>query len=168
MFSINEAALARVVTIAKTHDVAVDPARFGADVAAFVFNYGLKQLLNDAGSAEKTADGKLAKAAGKLEALYAGELRKAREPGQSADPVAKEAWRIAGELVTRLLGRMWKNEFKPVDMDKCKAFAAKHELDLSDAEGFLEAARDIIAATDKVRAEAQANVAKQAELANLI
>lgn len=157
-----------IVTIAKTHEVAVDAGRFNADVLNYIFNYGLKQVLNDAGSAGKSPDQKRDMALVKLDALYAGELRKSREPGQSADPVAKEAWRIAGDLVQRLLGRIWKGEFKPVDMAKCKAFAAKHDLDLSDTEGFLEAAREIIAKTERVLADAKANVAKANDLADLI
>lgn len=158
----------RDVTIAKVHTIAVDPSKFNSDVHEYIFAYGLKQVLNDAGSAGKSPDQKRDMALVKLDALYNGELRKAREPGQSADPVAKEAWRIAGDLVQRLLGRIWKGEFKPVDMAKCKAFAAKHDLDLSDTEGFLEAAREIIAKTDRVMADAKANVAKADELADLI
>lgn len=168
MFTINHETVARIVTIAKTHELAVEPEKFNGDVAAFIFNYGLKQVLNDAGSAEKTPDGKLAKAAAKLAALHAGELRKAREPGESADPVAKEAWRIAGEIVTNGLGRIWKGEFKPVDMAKVKAFAAKHELDLSDMEAFLDAAREIVAKTDRVVAQAKESVLAKSALADLI
>lgn len=160
--------LARVVTIAKVHQLAVNVDIIPDDIRAFVFNYGLKQILNDAGSTEKTPDGKLAKAVAKLEALYKGELRKAREPGEAADPVAKEAWRIAGEIVQSGLGRIWKGEFKPVDMAKVKAFAAKYELDLSDMEGFLDAAREIVAKTDRVQAQAKEAVTAKAALADLI
>jgi hypothetical protein len=159
---------AREVTIAKLHTLQVDVAQFNDDVLTYLFNYGLKQVLNDAGSAGKSADEKLAMAETKLAALYAGELRKQREAGEPADPVGKEAFRIAGDLVAKLLGRIYKGEWKCPDMAKARAFAAKHELDLSDAETFLGEARKIVAKTERVRTEAQANVEMAAQLADLI
>ena len=158
----------REVTIAKIHPRAVEPLRFNADVLNYIFNYGLKQVLNDAGSAGKDADQKRDMALVKLDALYNGELRKAREAGEPADPIGKEAYRIAGELVARLLGRIYKNEWKCPDMAKAKAFAAKNELDISDAAEFLESARKIVAKSDRVRAEAKTNVESAAALADLI
>lgn len=158
----------RDVTIAKVHTLAVDPSRFNSDVLEYIFAYGLKQVLNDAGSAGKDADQKRDMAIVKLAALYNGELRKAREAGEPADPIGKEAYRIAGELVAKLLGRIYKGEWKCPDMAKARAFAAKHELDLSDAEEFLGEARKIVAKSDRVRAEAKTNVETAAALANLI
>jgi hypothetical protein len=158
----------RDVTIAKVHTLAVDPSKFNADVLEYIFAYGLKQVLNDAGSAGKDAGQKRDMALVKLDALYNGELRKARESGEPADPVGKEAYRIAGDLVAKLLGRIYKGEWKCPDMAKARAFAAKHELDLSDAETFLGEARKIVAKADKVRAEAEANVKAAASLADLI
>lgn len=166
MITINNAA--REVTIAKLHTLQVDVAQFNDDVLTYLFNYGLKQVLNDAGSAGKSADEKLAMAETKLAALYNGELRKAREAGEPADPVGKEAFRIAGELVAKLLGRIYKGEWKCPDMAKARAFAAKHELDLSDAEEFLTEARKIVAKSERVRAEAKTNVETAAALADLI
>lgn len=159
---------ALVVTIAKTHEIKINPANFNDDVLNYIFNYGLKQVLNDAGSAGKDADQKRDMAIVKLDALYNGELRKAREAGEPADPVGKEAYRLAGELVAKQLGRIYKNEWKCPNMAKAKAFAAKHELDISDAAEFLESARKLLAKADKIRAEAEANVAKNNELADLI
>lgn len=156
------------LTIAKVHTVEVLPGNFNQDVLAYIFAYGLKQVLNDAGSAMKTPEAKLEAAEQKLEALYRGELRKSREPGATADPVAKEANRLAGELVKATLGRMWKNEFKAVDMARVKAFAAKHELDLSDMGGFLEAAEDIVASSERIMAQAAKNVADARALNDLI
>jgi hypothetical protein len=158
----------RDVTIAKVHTLAVDPSKFNADVLEYIFAYGLKQVLNDAGSAGKDADQKRDMALVKLDALYNGELRKARESGEPADPVGKEAYRIAGEMVARLLGRIYKGEWKCPDMARAKAFAAKNDLDLSDAAEFLESARKIVAKSDRVRAEAKANVESAAALADLI
>ena len=73
------------ITIAKTHTLPVDESRFTTDVNAFIWNYGLKQLLNDAGATvedgtpEERAAEKLAKATARLEQLYTGTLRKPRE-----------------------------------------------------------------------------------------
>jgi hypothetical protein len=158
----------RDVTIAKVHSLTIDPTLFNADVLNYIFNYGLKQVLNDAGSAGKTPDEKMEMAIAKKQALYNGELRKQREAGEPADPIGKEAFRIAGELVAKLLGRIYKGEWKCPDMAKARAFAAKHELDLSDAEEFLAEARKIVAKTERVRTEAQANVETAAALADLI
>jgi hypothetical protein len=159
---------AEIVTIARTHEVLVDAGRFNDEVLTYLFNYGLKQVLNDAGSAGKSADEKRDMALVKLDALYNGELRKAREAGEPADPIGKEAFRIAGELVAKLLGRIYKGEWKCPDMAKARAFAAKHELDLSDADTFLGEARKIVAKSDRVRAEAKTNVETAAALADLI
>jgi hypothetical protein len=156
------------VTIAKVNTLPVDVLAFNQDVIDYIFAYGLKQVLNDAGSAGKSTDEKLAMAEAKLAALYNGELRKAREAGEPADPIGKEAYRIAGELVAKLLGRIYKGEWKCPDMAKAKAFAAKNELDISDAAEFLESARKIVAKSDRVRAEAKTNVESAAALADLI
>jgi hypothetical protein len=158
----------RDVTIAKIHSLTIDPTLFNADVLNYIFNYGLKQVLNDAGSAGKSPDEKMEMAIAKKNALYAGELRKQREAGEPADPIGKEAFRIAGELVAKLLGRIYKGEWKCPDMAKARAFAAKHELDLSDAETFLGEARKIVAKSERVRAEAKTNVETASALADLI
>lgn len=158
----------RDVTIAKVHTLAVDPTRFNADVLEYIFAYGLKQVLNDAGSAGKDADQKRDMAIVKLDALYNGELRKAREAGEPTDPIGKEAYRIAGEMVAKQLGRIYKGEWKCPDMARAKDFASKMELDISDAAEFLESARKIVAKTDRVRVEAARNVESAAALADLI
>ena len=55
-----------------------------------------------------------------------------------------------------------------MNMAKVKAFAAKHELDLSDMEAFLDAAREIVAKTDRVVAQAKESVLAKSALADLI
>ena len=78
--------------------ITVDVTKLNATVQAYVFGYGLKQMLNDvhAGeTAKKTPDdatrvaNKQALVAKKLASLYAGEVAQARV-GQSGDPIARE------------------------------------------------------------------------------
>lgn len=87
------------VLIAKTHLIEVDTAVLTDEVKAFVFNYGMKQLLNDAGSAGKDADEKLAMAQKKLDGLYAGEVRRVSAAKASIDPVQAEAERLAWDAI---------------------------------------------------------------------
>lgn len=92
--------LAQEITVAlgKTgHSAAVKIERLESDVLAHVFQYGLKQVLNDAAAGGKTTDEKVALFNKKLEALYEGTLRAARE----SDPVAREARRIATDWLAR-------------------------------------------------------------------
>lgn len=80
------------VALGKTgHSVTVQTERLDPEVLAHVFGYGLKQVLNDAAAGGKTTDEKVGLFNKKLEALYEGTLRAARE----SDPVAREAKRIA-------------------------------------------------------------------------
>ena len=88
-------------------NIAVDTNVLSESVTAFVFEYGLRQVLNDAVS-DKT-DGKgnkltpkeiLAKAQAKYDQLVAGELRKRREVGESDDPVENEAFKLAKARLT--------------------------------------------------------------------
>lgn len=79
------------------HSVDVKTERFSDDVITHVFNYGLKQMLNDAAASGKTDDEKVGLFTKKLEAMYEGTLRAARE----SDPIAAEARRIATDFVKR-------------------------------------------------------------------
>lgn len=73
------------VAIAKIHNLEVNVDKFNAEVRDYIFAYGLKQILNDAGSAGKSADEKLAMAEKKLAAMYDGTVRavRAAKPGMS-------------------------------------------------------------------------------------
>lgn len=162
----------------------VDFAKFTnpEEFVRIAFEYGLGRFFNDKSSpAGEKAPAKdspeyaafaarcLANAIEVRDAAYHGEYSRTRGPAKEpTDPVAVEAKRLATNTVHKQLGRMWKNEFKAVDMVKVKAFAAKHELDLSDMEKFVESAIAIIAATDRVQAEARAAVESAAALADLI
>ena len=112
------------ITIAKTHVLPVDEAKFSADVRDFIWAYGLRQILNDAGSMGKGPDEKLAMAQKKLDILYSGELRKAREGG-AADPLTAEMERLARADVTKALRAKGKSIGK-IDKDALSASIAAH------------------------------------------
>jgi hypothetical protein len=65
------------------------------DVLSHVFEYGLRQILNDAGAAAKKPDEKVTLAQKRLQNLIDGNLRAARE----SDPVRAEARKIATQTV---------------------------------------------------------------------
>ncbi len=115
------------IRIAKTHDLAIDTSKFTDEVNAFVFAYGLKQLLNDAGSSGKDADEKLAMAQKKLDALYAGTLRTARGGSAKAaiDPVQAEAERLARADIAKML-KAGGRKLGDVDADKLATAIEAH------------------------------------------
>lgn len=97
------------VKIGNAGEIAVQMARFNEEVLAHVFNYGLKQILNDTRSAEKDSDKAMALVEKKLQALYEGKVRAAGE--RETDPVRAEARKIAtGKLDALLRGRKIKKE----------------------------------------------------------
>ena len=89
----------QTVVIARTHGLEIDPAKFNVAVTEFIFNYGLKQLLNDAGSTGKNPDEKLAMAQKKLQALYEGVVRTAGSGKPGKTPLEAEAYRIAWAMI---------------------------------------------------------------------
>lgn len=91
------------ITIAKTHTLNVDFEAFSDDVKAFVINYGVKQLLNDAAASGKGAEEKLGMAQKKLDRLVNGEITLQR--ASALDDVTKEARVIARDLVRRELAK---------------------------------------------------------------
>lgn len=107
-----------VVALGKIgHSVTVKTERFSDEVITHIFNYGLKQMLNDAAASGKTDDEKVGLFTKKLEAMYEGTLRAARE----SDPIAAEARRIAADWLKR-------KGVKPSD-DGYKAALAKASAD---------------------------------------
>ena len=100
------------VMIAKTHALDVRDEDFSPEVRAYVFAYGLKQVLNDAGSAGKSPDEKLGMAQKKLDALLRGEVRAMRE---GVDEVTSEARKIAEGLIKNALRAQGR---KIADIDK--------------------------------------------------
>lgn len=81
--------------------------KFPPHVNEFIYDYGLRQILNDTVSQKDDKDGNrltnaeiFAKAQKKYEQLLAGELR---APRGSADPVEAIAWQMAKDEITTYL-----------------------------------------------------------------
>lgn len=90
--------MAQVINIGEAGSIDVDESKFTEAVRAYVFNYGLKQMLNDVHAGEtkaKTADdatrkaNKLALVEKKLASLYNGEVAQARV-GATGSPIERE------------------------------------------------------------------------------
>jgi hypothetical protein len=82
-----------------------DPDRFNAEVHKYVYDYGLRQILNDA-MAEKKEDGRVlpddqirAKAEKRLAALYEGTIRRRSEGRPTGDPVQAELYRLVWDKI---------------------------------------------------------------------
>jgi hypothetical protein len=151
------------VLIAKTHTLEVAPDKFNSAVKDFIWNYGLRQILNDAGSSGKSPDEKLAMAEKKLTALYEGVLRKTRE---ARDPVTNEALKIARKIVKATFGLPDKPEgFAQAEM---LAFCGKHEIEVrDDDEDTYDLVVEFVADQPKVRAQAEEIVAAAKPKADL-
>ena len=89
-----------IVSIGKTGKALdVNFAEFAPHVLQYIVSYGIKQVLNDAGSAAKTDAEKVAMAEKNLDTLLRGEIRAARE----SDPVAARAKKIAIAVITKAM-----------------------------------------------------------------
>ena len=83
------------VTISKDKTLIVDETKLPQIAKDYIWAYGLKQVFNDAGSSGKDKAEKLEMAQAKLEALYAGTIRTAREGKPSASQAETLAARFA-------------------------------------------------------------------------
>lgn len=126
------------VLIAKTHVVDVDTEALTPAVREYIFNYGLKQVLNDAGSAGKSPDEKLGMAQKKLDALLRGEVARARE---AVDEIGAEARRIARKRIGDAL-RAKGQKLKDVEAKAMDDAVAK----LAQRADIMEAAREAVEA----------------------
>lgn len=79
----------------------IDNTRFSDAVNTYIYEYGLRQVINDAMAEKKDEDGKplpndqiVAKAQKRLDNLYAGTLRQ-RGDAEPADPIEAELYRLA-------------------------------------------------------------------------
>ena len=138
---IQDKALVAIGKTGKVFNVAVGD--FNASVLQYIFTYGLKQVLNDAVTSGKTDAEKVGLANKKMDALLAGEIRLSRE----SDPVGQRARQIAIKLVSQ--------KFK------------KEGLDPTAKDGKFSEACLALAAQDKVRAMAEAQLKAEAELGEL-
>lgn len=126
------------VIIAKTHALSVDVEALSPQVREYIFAYGLKQVLNDAGSAGKSPDEKLGMAQKKLDALLRGEVRAMRE---SVDEVTSEARKIAEGLIRNAL-RAQGRKIADVDREALRAKIAE----LAERPDIRSKAQDAVAA----------------------
>jgi hypothetical protein len=92
--------------------------KFPPHVLDYVFNYGLRQVLNDAMADKKDDDGNplsadliRAKAEKRLDNMLAGNLRISRESAEPADPIEAEAHKLAKEHLTNVFNKTpyWKD-----------------------------------------------------------
>lgn len=84
------------ISLGKAGSVTVDVAKLEANpqVVEYIFNYGLKQMLNDVHASEKDPDAKKALSLKKLDSLYAGQVAQTRVGG-GGDPVLREMRQMA-------------------------------------------------------------------------
>jgi len=103
----------QTISLGKAGEIEVDPSKFTEAVTQYVFNYGLKQMLNDVHAAEKDLKAKVGLSQKKLDSLYAGEVAQAR--GGGGDPVAREARKMAEADIRKALKAAGK---KIADLEK--------------------------------------------------
>ena len=106
------------ISLGKAGSIEVDVAKLQAmpQVAEYIFNYGLKQMLNDVHASEKDPALKMGLSQKKLDSLMRGEVAQARV-GQSGDPVLREMKVMAeADVKTKLkaLGKSLKDYDKEV------------------------------------------------------
>jgi hypothetical protein len=87
--------------IGKAGMIAIDLAKMPAESLAYIFGYGLKQVLADAHSAAKDAETAKQLSLKKLDALYEGKIR--ASSGRTSDPVLAEAKRLAKAAIEAAL-----------------------------------------------------------------
>lgn len=109
------------VNIAGIRDLTVDESKFTEQVRTYIFNYGLKQMLNDVHASitakvepdeTKRNEQKMAAAEKKLASLYAGNVAQPR--GSRKDAVAQFMFKLAE---TFILGQLPKIGKKRSDFD---------------------------------------------------
>ena len=158
--------------------IAVDVNRFSEAVQRHIYDYGLRQILNDAMADKKAENGdKLpddeiaAKAHARLKTLYAGELRARRETAEPTDPVELEAFKIAKAAMTEAYkaNGAWKDVPKGTK-DRFAALiqirrAARGMEAVEDNEAVAQAIQMFIDAHPEIEEQAVRNVAEREERA---
>ena len=101
----------RTIGLGKGGEIVVDVAKLAEHPAVvnYIFNYGLKQMLNDVHAAEKDAAAKLGLSQKKLDSLYKGEVAQARATS-AGDKLTREMRLVATEIVKdklRAIGKPW-------------------------------------------------------------
>ena len=105
------------ISLGKGGEIMVDVAKLAEHdaVVNYVFQYGLKQMLNDVHASEKDPKAKLGLSQKKLDSLYRGEVAQARV--SSGDPVKREM-RAMAEVDVKAAMRV--AGVKPSDLPKGK------------------------------------------------
>lgn len=151
----------------------VDATRLSEPVLRHIFEYGLRQVLNDAIATKTDKDGNglskeqiFAKAEARLTAFYAGELR-TRGEAEPADPVEALAHEMAKDVMIAYYKRndLWgpfpkgtKNRFA---WTITKRRAARGLPVIEEADAVREAVAAFLTANPAIRADAAAQIAKR-------
>lgn len=127
----------RVIGLGKGGEIEVDVSRIAAHdaVVNYIFNYGLKQMLNDVHASEKDAKAKLGLSQKKLDSLYRGEVAQARATS-SGDKLAREMRLVATEVLKdklRAIGKSWGKLSKDTQKEVLDKYVAANEADLKKA-----------------------------------
>lgn len=112
------------VSLGKAGNITVDVDKLQASpaVVEYIFNYGLKQMLNDVHASEKDLKAKIGLSQKKLDSLYRGEVAQSRASG--GDPVAREMTAMA-EIDLKAKLRLMGKKASDYDKDVWKAVVAK-------------------------------------------
>lgn len=127
----------RTIGLGKGGEIVVDVAKLAASdaVVNYIFNYGLKQMLNDVHASEKDAKAKLGLSQKKLDSLYRGEVAQARATS-SGDKLAREMRLVATEIVKdklRAIGKPWGKLSKNVQKSVVDKYLATYDADVRKA-----------------------------------
>lgn len=139
------------ISLGKAGEITVDVSKLmeHENVVAYVFHYGLKQMLNDVHASEKDAKAKLGLSQKKLDSLYRGEVAQARASG--GDPVRKEMLAMATQDVKDKLKALGK---KLSDYD-AKTLAKVYEKQMeAGADAYRKAAEAKLAIKPEASADA--------------
>ena len=127
----------RTIGLGKGGEIVVDVAKLAASdaVVNYIFNYGLKQMLNDVHASEKDANAKLGLSQKKLDSLYRGEVAQARATS-SGDKLAREMRLVATEVLKdklRAIGKPWGKLSKDTQKEVLDKYISANEADLKKA-----------------------------------
>jgi hypothetical protein len=155
----------------------VDTSAFNEAVQRHIYEYGLRQILNDAVAEKKDKDGNtyptaeiVAKADMRLKNLYAGILRVRRSETEPADPIEAEAYKIARDNMLAVYKKMpvWhqvpkgtKNRFAAVIQLRLAANNMEH---MDEDEAVEYAINLYLDKNPDIREKAARNVAEREEM----
>lgn len=127
----------RTIGLGKGGEIVVDVAKLATSdaVVNYIFNYGLKQMLNDVHASEKDANAKLGLSQKKLDSLYRGEVAQAWATS-SGDKLAREMRLVATEIVKdklRAIGKSWGKLSKDVQKAVVDKYLATYDADVRKA-----------------------------------